>query len=164
MTKPTIRPQDSLVAGLINALINGLIAHSHFKALDQVPVSVNSIATNQLSVWGQAVSLTFGLGIILSLITAKLFVRQLHHAFPDRKSDIQSAFWSSLLPIALTQSAALFGWFVALAVIWTKYIGEIMVSPTVAAVLVGAFAFVITLFIEYRTKQSVIVKKVSLFD
>lgn len=164
MTKPTIRPQDSIAAGLINGIINGGIAYHHFSGLDRVPLSVDSIASGQLSVWGQAVSLTFGLGIILSLITASLFVKQLHKTFPARQEDIRPAFWTRLLPIAIAQSAALFGWFVALAVMWTKYMGEIMVSTTVASVLVGAFAFVITLIIEYRTKHSVIVKTVTLFD
>ncbi|MGL6147754.1 MAG: permease, partial [Plesiomonas sp.] len=66
--------------------------------------------------------------------------------------------------IAITQSATLFGWFIALAVIWTKYMGEIMVSSNIAAMMVAGFAFIITLFIEYRTKQSLIIKKVSIFE
>ncbi|MGL5288395.1 MAG: hypothetical protein ACRC9N_02745, partial [Aeromonas sp.] len=66
MSQPNIRPQDSIVGGLINGIINGLIAHWHFKEYDTIPLSVNSISNTQISVWGEAVSLTFGLGIIIS--------------------------------------------------------------------------------------------------
>lgn len=164
MSRPDIRLQDSIVAGLINGVINGLIAHWHFKGVDSVPLSVNAIAHEQTSVWGEAVSLTFGLGIILSLITAKLFVNHLHKARPALQSSFNPSFLRTMLPIAITQCAALFGWFVALAVIWTKYMGEMAVSSFWAAILVGGFAFVITLFIEYRTKQNLIFKKVCLLD
>ncbi|MGL4250538.1 MAG: hypothetical protein ACRCR1_07850 [Aeromonas sp.] len=164
MFKTDIRLQDSIVAGLINGVINGLIAHWHFKDVETVPLSVNAIAHEQTSVWGEAVSLTFGLGIILSLITAKLFVKHLHKAFPALQRSFNPSFLRTMLPIAFTQCASLFGWFVALAVIWTKYMGEMTVSSFWAAILVGGFAFVITLFIEYRTKRNLIIKKVSLLD
>jgi len=164
MSKPDVRLQDSIIAGLINSVINALIAYGHFKETDLVPLSVNSIANEQISVWGEAVSLTFGLGVILSLITAKLFIKQLHKTLPATRAKLNPPFWSAILPLAIKQSAVLFGWFVALAVIWTKYMGEVMVTSFMAAMLVGVFAFFITLFIEYRTKQSLIIKKISIFD
>ncbi|MGL4351513.1 MAG: permease, partial [Plesiomonas shigelloides] len=61
MSQPSIRPQDSIVAGLINGVINGLIAYWQFKNFDTIPLSVNSISNNEISVWGEAISLTFGL-------------------------------------------------------------------------------------------------------
>lgn len=159
-----IRARDSLISGLINGVINGFIAHLHFKHLDSVPMSLNVIAHEQTSVWGQAVSLTFGLGIILSLITSKLFTHQLIKDHPEKQPQLSSSFWSTQLPIALSHAAALFGWFVVTAVIWTKYVGEVMVSPTTAALLVGLFAFLVTIVVEIRTKRSVIYRKVSIFD
>ncbi|EAV2981191.1 permease [Citrobacter freundii] len=164
MSRPAIRLQDSIVAGLINGVINGLIAHWHFKDVETVPLSVDAIAHEQTSVWGEAVSLTFGLGIILSLITARLFVKHLHKAFPTLQSSFNPSFFRTMLPIAVTQCAALFGWFVVLAVIWTKYMGSQVIPSFWAAFMVGGFAFAITLIIEYRTKQSLISKKVSLLD
>ncbi|MGL4712090.1 MAG: permease [Vibrio ordalii] len=164
MSQPSIRPQDSVVAGLINGVINGLIAYWQFKNFDTIPLSVNSIANNEISVWGEAISLTFGLGIILSLITAKLFIKQLNKTRQTEQFNIKSRLFINLLPAAIIQSAILFGWFITLAVIWTKYMGEVFVSNTLAAMLVGGFAFIITLFIEYRTKQNLIFKKVRIFN
>ncbi|MBL4914905.1 permease [Shewanella schlegeliana] len=159
-----IKLKDSLIGGVINGVINAYIASFHFKGMDSVPMSVNMIMNSKVTVWGQAVSLTFGLGIILSLITSKLFVHQLKKNHPDHAAQLQSGFWSHLLPIALTQAAALFGWFVTLAVIWTKFAGEVTVSTSCAVILVGLFAFVITIAVEVRTKKSIIYKKINLLE
>nr|WP_233356930.1 permease [Vibrio cholerae] len=132
--------------------------------MDSVPMSLNVITNSEVTVWGQAVSLTFGLGIILSLITSKLFLHQLNKSHPQHVQQLQSGFWSNLVPIAVGQAAALFGWFVALAVIWTKYVGEVSVSSSSAVLLVGLFAFIITIVVEVRTKKSIIYKKVNLLE
>ncbi|EHV2408557.1 permease [Vibrio cholerae] len=159
-----IKLKDSLVGGMINGAINGYIASYHFKGMDSVPMSLNVITNSEVTVWGQAVSLTFGLGIILSLITSKLFLHQLNKSHPQHVQQLQSGFWSNLVPIAVGQAAALFGWFVALAVIWTKYVGEVSVSSSSAVLLVGLFAFIITIAVEVRTKKSIIYKKVNLLE
>ncbi|EKF9880222.1 permease [Vibrio cholerae] len=159
-----IKLKDSLVGGMINGAINGYIASYHFKGMDSVPMSLNVITNSEVTVWGQAVSLTFGLGIILSLITSKLFLHQLNKSHPQYVQQLQSGFWSNLVPIAVGQAAALFGWFVALAVIWTKYVGEVSVSSASAVLLVGLFAFIITIAVEVRTKKSIIYKKVNLLE
>ncbi|EGR5120988.1 permease [Vibrio cholerae] len=149
---------------MINGAINGYIASYHFKGMDSVPMSLNVITNSEVTVWGQAVSLTFGLGIILSLLTSKLFLHQLNKSHPQHVQQLQSGFWSNLVPIAVAQAAALFGWFVALAVIWTKYVGEVSVSSSSAVLLVGLFAFIITIAVEVRTKKSIIYKKVNLLE
>ncbi|MDF5467274.1 permease [Vibrio parahaemolyticus] len=156
--------KDSLIGGMINGAINAYIASYHFKGMDSIPMSLNTITNSEVTVWGQAVSLTFGLGIILSLITSKLFIHQLNKSHPQHISQLQSGFWSHLVPIAVTHAAALFGWFVALAVIWTKYAGEVMVSSSSAVALVGLFAFIITIVVEVRTKKSIIYKKINLLE
>ncbi|EGR1463875.1 permease [Vibrio cholerae] len=149
---------------MINGAINGYIASYHFKGMDSVPMSLNVITNSEVTVWGQVVSLTFGLGIILSLLTSKLFLHQLNKSHPQHVQQLQSGFWSNLVPIAVGQAAALFGWFVALAVIWTKYVGEVSVSSASAVLLVGLFAFIITIAVEVRTKKSIIYKKVNLLE
>ncbi|EHD2233503.1 permease [Vibrio vulnificus] len=159
-----IQVKDSFIAGLINGAINGYIASHHFKGMSSVPMSMEMISNSQVTVWGQAISLTFGLGIILSLITSTLFLRQLKISHPQYRHELQRSFWKHLIPIALTQAGALFGWFVALAVIWTKYAGVVMVSPMAAVVLTGLFAFVITIVVEVRTKSSIIYKKVNILE
>lgn len=159
-----VKVKDSLIGGAINGVINGYIASHQFGDMESVPMSVDTISSSALTVWGQAVSLTFGLGIILSLITSKLFISHLKKSHPAHENQLQTSFFRHLVPIAVTQAAALFGWLVALAVIWTKYIGEVVVSPATAVFLVGAFAFIITIVVEVRTKKSVIFRKINILE
>lgn len=53
-----IKVKDSLIGGVINGVINGYIASQHFKGMDSVPMSLNVITNSEVTVWGQAVSLT----------------------------------------------------------------------------------------------------------
>ncbi|MGR5194015.1 permease [Vibrio rotiferianus] len=159
-----IKARDSLIAGLINGGINYWIAVNHFDDKSVVPMSVDMISSSQSTVWGQAVSLTFGLGIILSLITSILLIKQLKKTLPQMASNFEGAYWWRIVPIALTQAAALFGWFVTLAVIWTKCFGVVNVDASTAAILVGGFAFIITIIVEVGTKKSILFKKINILE
>ncbi|MGI2259681.1 hypothetical protein [Shewanella sp. GXUN23E] len=163
MSDVQIRLQDSVVSGIINGVINGIIAYFLFKNHPDVAVSLNSIAASEVSVWGQAVSLTFGLGVILTLITAKIFCNQMKKQHPAQSEQLSLPLFPTLFGIAINNAAALFGWFVVLAVIWTRIFGEVRVSTLLAAVLVGLFAMVVTLVVEVRTKKSIVFKKTSIF-
>lgn len=160
-----VRVQDSLISGVINGVINGAIAWNLFSPKAGVPISLDLISTDEVSVWGQAVSLSFGLGIILSVITAKIFISHLKKALPEPKHALVSLpLFPTLLRIAFNNAAFLFGWFVALAVVWTKLFGVVMVSPLLATVLVGLFALLVTLIVEVKTKNAIIFKKVCVLD
>ena len=76
MNDPTqVRAQDALIPAAINALINGGIAYAGFKAEQAIPMTLDLISAEQHTVWGQGVTLAFALGIILSIVTAKIFAK-----------------------------------------------------------------------------------------
>lgn len=156
MTDPTqVRVQDALIPAVINALINGAIAYSGFKAEAAIPMTLDLISSKQHTVWGQGVTLAFALGVILSIITAKVFAKQVAKAEASLAARVQRPI-SFLLRIALGNAVALFGWFVALAVLWQRSVGTVEVSPAVAAALVGLLAGVITVIVEIRTKRALL--------
>ena len=156
MTDPArVHMQDSLIGAAINALINGAIAWNTFKAQAAVPLTLDLISTTQHTVWGEGVTLAFALGIILSVITAKLFAHHVAKADADLGARLRRP-WPFLLRVAFGIAIALFGWFVALAVLWQRVLGSIEVSPLLAAVLVGLAAGVITIIVEIRTKRALL--------
>lgn len=157
MSNPsTVRVTDSLIPAAINAVINGAIAWSGFKSESGIPMTLDLISAKQHTVWGEGVTLAFALGVILSLITAKMFAKHASAASPDLAGRLRRPFFPDLVVIAVGNAMALFGWFVALAVLWQRAFGSIVVSPVAAAVLVGALAAVITVVVEVRTKRALL--------
>jgi hypothetical protein len=156
MTDPTqVRIQDALIPGAINAVINGAIAYSGFKAEAAIPMTLDLISAKQHTVWGQGVTLAFVLGVILSIVTAKIFAKHAAKVDAALGARLQRPM-SFLLKVAIGNAFALFGWFVALAVLWQRLFGTIEVSPVVAAALVGLLAGVITVIVEVRTKRALL--------
>lgn len=150
-----VRIQDSLIPGAINAVINGAIAYHGFRSEPAVPLSLDLISTEQHTVWGQGVSLAFALGIILSIITGKLFAKHVAKTDAALAERVRRPM-SFLVKVALGNAMALFGWFVALAVLWQRWLGTIEVSPLFAAALVGLLAGIITVIVEMRTKRALL--------
>lgn len=152
-----VRVQDALIPAAINAVINGAIAYSGFKAQAAVPMTLDLISTDQHTVWGQGVTLAFALGIILSIVTAKVFAKHAVKADASLAPLVQRPIFPFVLKVAFGNAIALFGWFVALAVLWQRMLGSIQVSPMAAAALVGLLAGVITVIVEVRTKRALLV-------
>ncbi|WP_305416225.1 hypothetical protein [Photobacterium leiognathi] len=50
----------------------------------------------------------------------------------------------------------LFGWFVALAILWTRYFGVVLVPVVAASAIVAIMAFVVTMIVEQRTKTNLV--------
>lgn len=152
-----VRVQDSLLPGAINAIINGVIAYFSFRTQDAVPMTLDLISSEQHTVWGEGVTLAFALGAILSIVTAKVFAKHVAKTHAELSARLQFPI-PFLLKVAFGNAIALFGWFVALAVLWQRVIGTVMVGPVMAAILVGLLAGIITVIVEMRTKRTLLLK------
>ena len=151
-----VRARDSLVPALLNGLINGAIAHLSFRSAGSVPLSLDLISARQHTVWGQGVTLAFALGVILSLVTAKIFARHVVKAHPELGPLVDRPMVPWLLRVSFGNAVFLFGWFVALAVLWQRAVGTVEVGPVAASALVGGLAAVITVLVEVRTKRAML--------
>ncbi len=151
-----VRVQDALIPGLINAVINGAITWSGFKTAATVPLTLDLISAKERTVWGEGVVLAFSLGVILSLITAKVFAKHAVKADPSLAPLVQRPLFPFVARIAVGNAMALFGWFVALAVLWQRVVGTVEVTPLAASALVGLLAGVITVVVEMRTKRAML--------
>lgn len=151
-----VRLRDSLIPASINALVNGAIAKWKFGEEESVPLSLDLISTQQHTVWGEGATLAFALGVILTLITAKLFERHVLKADASLAVLVQRPIFPHVLAMALDNAVILFGWFVALAVLWHRLMGPVEVTALSASVLVGLLAGGITLVVEVRTKKALL--------
>lgn len=151
-----VRFQDSLIPAALNTIINGGIAYAGFKSAESIPLTLDLISSEQHTVWGQGVTLAFALGIILSIVTAKVFANHAIKIDPSLAPFLRQPIFPVVMRIAINNGASLFGWFVALAILWQRMVGSISVTPMTAAALVGILAGVITVIVEVRTKQALL--------
>lgn len=154
---PEVRWQDSAVPAAINALINGAIAWFTFRRDGAIPLSVDLISSKQHTVWGQGTTLAFFLGLILTLVTWKVYGAHLGKTHPQWSARLQRPLFPDVAAIALRNTLMLFGAFVIVAVLWQRILGSVEVGPVYAAGLVGLLAALITMVVEVRTKRELLV-------
>jgi hypothetical protein len=153
---PEVSWQDSLIPAAINALINGAIAWFTFRGEAAIPLSVDMISSSQHTVWGQGTTLAFFLGMILTLVTWKVFGAHVAKTHPQWSARLRRPLFPDVAMIALRNTLMLFGAFVVVAVLWQRILGSIEVSPAIAAGLVGLLAALITMVVEVRTKRELL--------
>ncbi len=153
---PDVRWQDSAIPSVLNGLINGAIAWFSFRAQAAVPLSVDLISSQQHTVWGQGTMLAFALGLILTVVTWKVYAMHLAKSHPEWLPRVRRPLFPDVAGIALRNTLMLFGAFVLLAVLWQRLVGSVEVGPGLAAALVGLLASVITAVVEVRTKRELL--------
>jgi cbb3-type cytochrome oxidase subunit 3 len=149
------RLADSAAGAAVNAVINGAIAWSAFKASDAVPLSVDSIGAKGVTALGNAATVAFALTLIITCITFFVFrggARKASAAASLR----EMPFLPTGLGIALSNTLLAFGAFVAIAVLWQRFAGTVEVGPGVATVVVALVAGLATAFAEWRTKREMV--------
>lgn len=150
------RLSDSTIGALINGAINGAIAWSAFRTSESIPLSMDSIAAPGVTALGNAATVAFALTLIMTCITFFMLRRS------ARKSGVAPAslqgmtFLPTGLRIALLNTFLVFGAFVAIAVLWQRFAGTVMVGPMVATMVVAAVAAIATAFAEWRTKREML--------
>lgn len=117
---------------------------------------MDSIAALGVTALGNAANVAFELTLIMTCI--KFFM--LRRA--SRKSGVAPAslqvisFLPTGLRIALLNTVLVFGAFVAIAVLWQRFAGHVMVGPVMGALVVAAVSAITTAFAAWRTKREML--------
>lgn len=146
---------QSLPGALINGAINGAIAWSAFKSSAPVPLSMDSIASPGITALGNAATVVFALTFIVTSITFFVFRGGARKA-GSAPAVAALAYWPRGLGIALRNTLLAFGAFVALAVLWQRFVGTLLVGPLAATLVVAAVAATATAVAEWRTKREML--------
>lgn len=142
-TRKLIR--GSILTGIINALINGIINWFQVKGEALVRITVDSISNNEHTVMGGAVMLA----LILSVIIASI-------AWLTTKAAGKPRFFPVALLLILKNALFLFGLFITLAILWQRFAGSMEVTPAIAAALTGVFAGLVAGVTDYLTKKELL--------
>jgi len=131
--------KGAITNGIINGVINGGIQWFTFRDQETVPVSVDSISNETLTVLGGAVFLAVTLAMILTFLAFFSIKKEM-------RPSISKRIWTTIKHGFFT-----FGVITGLSVLWQYYFGTIEVSALTATFLVGLIAGIVALVVNYMT-------------
>jgi len=148
--------KDALISGLANAVINGFIGWLMFRGKDTLPLTVDTISAHEKTVFSTGVMTAFILSIILGAIAFFTFgkkARSLQLAPPEL---LDRPFFFFGVRTILFYSLFVFGTAALVALFWQKIAGTILVTPVVAAMLLGAIAGIAAWFINAAVMKAML--------
>jgi hypothetical protein len=131
--------QGAIINGVINGVINGGIQWFSFRKQDVIPISVDSITNEELTVLGSGVHLAVTLAMILTFI-----------AFFSVKKEMRPSIGQRIW-ITIKHGFFTFGVITGLSVLWQYYMGTVAVGAMAATVVVGFIAGIVALVVNYLT-------------
>lgn len=134
------------IAGLINAMINGVI--QTFALYNHAPIalSMDSISGSALSVLGSAVPMAVCLAMVLTAV-----------AYFTLKAP-KKRFFPTVAWLIVKHGVFTFGLVVTAAVIWQRLFGTITVSLTLAVVVLACISGIVSAGVNYATIRSALVR------
>ncbi len=133
--------KGAVINGVINAVINGGIQWFTFKKYEQVPISVDSITNDVVTVLGNGVHLSITLAMVLTFVA--------YFSIPkDRRPS-----WGKLTWLIVKHGFFTFGVVTGLSVLWQRYAGTVEVSPLAATFIVGLIAGAVAMVVNYLTLE-----------
>ena len=135
--------RGALLAGVINAVINGAIQAWLLRGSDAIQLSVDGISAGTHTVLGAAVPLAVSLAMILTAVA--------HWTLKGPKKP----FFPTTLWLVVKHGIFAFGAVVAGAVVWQRSVGTVEVGLVTAVVLLGLIAGVVSAVVNYMTVSEI---------
>lgn len=131
--------RGALVAGAINAVINGAIQWYLLRDRAQIPLSVDGITNDEQTVLGAAVPLAVSLAMILTAI-----------AYLTLKAG-KRPFFPHVLWLTVKHGVFAFGLIVSAGVVWQRASGTVQVSLATAVIILAVVAGLVTVMVNVMT-------------
>ena len=136
--------KGAVVAGAVNAVINGAIQYFLLEGKGPIPLSVDSISAGTHTVLAEAVPLAVSLAMILTAVA--------HWTLKaPKKPFVPTTLW-----LVFKHGIFAFGTVVAGAVVWQRAVGTVEVSVATAVVVVGAVAGLVAAVVNYLTIVTIV--------
>jgi hypothetical protein len=132
--------REALVSAAVNLVINASISGWMLMGKGPHPLTVDSIAAKEHTVFGSAVPLAVILSLILATITFFTFRKKAEALGFAPAQLLQRPYFFFGLRQALQAALVMFGSVVAAGVLWQRAFGTLTVTTPVAAAIAGSVA------------------------
>lgn len=139
--------KKSMVGALINGFINGGISAATFFRHESVPITLDHISNQEVTVFGQGVMLALMLTLILTGVEFSTLAKRMR----KEGAPFSRPFWPWGAKLAVRNGLAAFGAAMVVAVMWQRFVGTVTVPPLVATLLMFAIAFLFTVYTSLST-------------
>lgn len=146
----TIR-REAASSAAANFVINAAIQAALLSGKGPHRISVDSIASREPTVFGVAVPMAVSLAAILATITFFSFRKRAVAAGYAPAERLARPYFPFGLGHAVSATLTVFGALVVAGVLWQRYVGEVTVGTTAAALFAGLVAAITTMYVTRRT-------------
>jgi hypothetical protein len=148
--------KEALTSGVINAVVNGVIGWFMFRGKDVVPLTIDTISAHEKTVFSTGVMTAFILSIILGAIAFFNFGKKARSQQLAPAELLDRPFFFFGVRTILFFSLFAFGTATLVALFIQKFLGTILVTPVVAAILLGIIAGVAAWFINAAVMKAML--------
>jgi hypothetical protein len=134
--------KGAIINGVINAVINGIINYYTLDKTETIYLTQDSISSNMHTVFAGAVPLAVSLAFILSTI-----------GYFTTKKPGKIPYFPKVFLLALKHSVYAFGLVTIAGLLIQRFVGQVEVTPVMAAVLAGIIAGIVAAVVDYETKK-----------
>lgn len=148
--------KEARTSGVINAVINGIIAWFMFKDHAILPLTVDTISSHEKTVFSSGVMTAFILSLILGAIAFFTFGKKAK-SLPEVPTELLARpFFFFGLRTVLFYSLFAFGTTALFALLLQKIVGSILVTPFIGAVILGLIAGIAAWFINAAVMKAML--------
>jgi hypothetical protein len=148
--------KDAFISGSANAVINGVIGWFMFRGKDALPLTVDTISAHEKTVFSTGVMTAFILSIILGAIAFFTFGKKARSLNLASSELLNRPFFFFGVRTILFYSLFAFGTAALIALFLQKFVGTILVTPFVAAILLGVIAGIAAWFINAAVMRAML--------
>lgn len=141
--------KKSIIGAVINGVINAVINAGAFFKHESVPITLDHISNQEVTVFGQGVLLAFMLTLILTGVNYMTVLKDLRKV--NEGKTFPHSFWHWGAKLAVRNSLTAFGAAMVVAVMWQRFIGTVMVPPLIATLMIFVIAFLFTIYASVAT-------------
>lgn len=138
--------KGAVTGGLVNGVINGAIQLFLLRGETSIPLSVDAITNDRLTVFGTAVPLAVSLAAILTVVT-----------FVTMKGP-KRPFMPDVLLLTLKHTVVVLALCIAFGVLWQRVMGSVEVPLWAAVGLLACLAGLSAGVINYRTIHASVIQ------
>jgi MFS family permease len=148
--------KEALTSGITNGLINGIIGWFMFREKDVFPLTVDTISAHEKTVFSTGVMTAFLLSVILGTIVFFSFSKKARSQQLASPELLNRPFFFFGVRTILFFSLFAFGTVTLVALFVQKFLGTILVTPVVGAVVLGIIAGVAAWFINAAVMKAML--------